>query len=880
MSNVNKQINDNNIQNKKGNEINTCLPYSILERLQKKSASILRDNCTITHELESIIIITEFISSYEKEVEDKRQLLHIIKEKEKKGLSPFDNLLSFLHERETILNKQFDDLKEKDIRLSIKEKIIQKILDKKIKSIKNITSLDYYKTMNKQKSKKYYSIQNEKKYKLCLLLENLITYHKKIDSLREDNKNNQNETRIIKNSKIIKTYSSQLLSKNNQPVITIKKRNRNSYHREYSMENKDIKLRLSFTNKANEECEEEKLKEKEKNDLTEKIKEEIKNQIDSNRNKEVSNNKFPFDRIDDISFREGFNQNDNSHLVLSKREEKKESPRNVIEEIKKALIESSTQTLESIDAKKESIQSDSRVRDIRKTRFKVYQQLFSSEKKHDNQKHNFYLEKFLISQRHSIKGGDNQTISKEEIIDDKSMDNNNNIEDKVINSKTEKELNCDCIMKDEVQMESKEFEIKKEIDEIQTYEESLYGKKEDNKDPFINVQLEQKNLEDNKVLYNENKDIYNCSTSKEIDNRDTNQLNTEIEKELDLNNVQTQREINVNNLNKGKLLVGQVSENPNEQNIKDNNIHQVDIFEPNEETKENKDELIQQNSIQSASVLNKEKERTKQEQSIEILNEIIDNVKTVPENQMNEISHSQISMISSQGKENFEQSSIQKESILMPETQCNINYDDVSEHSRKTAMVPVNRPNIFNDSSSLMEIKESELCISQYRKTEMNRPRERYIIKPGKDEFDFWALFGFGKKKEKPKLIVPVIKKNLALVIKEEKIKKGNKIIIKVYRKKANLIQQINNYIKIVSLYQMIWRYFKKKEYIDTMREVSIEERKKSERIFDYTISEGSNIKEEKYTNNINKMKEIVNETKSIEKDLTEFIKGIEDNPS
>ena len=394
------------------------------------------------------------------------------------------------------------------------------------------------------------------------------------------------------------------------------------------------------------------------------------------------------------------------------------------------------------------------------------------------------------------------------------------------------------------------------------------------------MQLEQKNLEDNKVLYNENKDIYNCSTSKEIDNRDTNQLNTEIEKELDLNNVQTQREINVNNLNKGKLLVGQVSENPHEQNIKDNNIHQVDIFEPKEETKENKDELIQQNSIQSTSVLNKEKERTKQEQSIEILNEIIDNVKTVPENQMNEISHSQISMISSQGKENFEQSSIQKESILMPETQCNINYDDVSEHSRKTAMVPVNRPNIFNDSSSLMEIKESELCISQYRKTEMNRPRERYIIKPGKDKFDFWALFGFGKKKEKPKLIVPVIKKNLALVIKEAKIKKGNKIIIKVYRKKANLIQQINNYIKIVSLYQMIWRYFKKKEYIDTMREVSIEERKKSERIFDYTISEGSNIKEEKYTNNINKMKEIVNETKSIEKDLTEFIKGIEDNPS
>ena len=72
--------------------------------------------------------------------------MHIIKEKEKKGLSPFDNLLSFFHERETILNKQFDDLKEKDIRLSIKEKIIQKILDKKSKkSFKKLfTSIKRY----------------------------------------------------------------------------------------------------------------------------------------------------------------------------------------------------------------------------------------------------------------------------------------------------------------------------------------------------------------------------------------------------------------------------------------------------------------------------------------------------------------------------------------------------------------------------------------------------------------------------------------------------------------------------------------------------------------------------------------------------------------
>ena len=448
-------------------------------------------------------------------------------------------------------------------------------------------------------------------------------------------------------------------------------------------------------------------------------------------------------------------------------------------------------------------------------------------------------------------------------------------------------------------MDNKESEIRKEIDEIQTYEESLYGKKDDTKELLlndqINLQLEQNNLEENKVLNNENKEIY-CSTSKEIDNRDTNQPNKEIEEELELKNEPIQKEKNINILNKGKIMITN-SENPNqnnEQNINKN--QQVGIFEPtNEETKNSKDEQIQYNSIKSATILNKE-ERTKQEQSIEIINEIIDvcNVKTVQENQKNEISHTQISMISSQGNENFEQSSIQKindyssnevkdkkddSNFLMPETQYNINNDDSSEHSRKTAMVSVNRPHIYNDSSSLMEIKESELCISNYRKTEMNRPREKYIIKPGRDKFDFWALFGFGKKKEKPKLIVPVIKKNLALVIKEEKIKKGIKIILKVYRKKANIIQKIYNYINIVSLYQMIWRYYKRKEYIDTLREVSKEEKRKLEKIFDYTISEGSNIKEEQSINNINKMKEIVNETKSIEKELTEFIQGIEENP-
>ena len=39
-------------------------------------------------------IVSSMKEIAEKEVEEKRQLLHIIKEKEKKGLSPFDNLLS------------------------------------------------------------------------------------------------------------------------------------------------------------------------------------------------------------------------------------------------------------------------------------------------------------------------------------------------------------------------------------------------------------------------------------------------------------------------------------------------------------------------------------------------------------------------------------------------------------------------------------------------------------------------------------------------------------------------------------------------------------------------------------------------------------------
>ena len=88
------------------------------------------------------------------------------------------------------------------------------------------------------------------------------------------------------------------------------------------------------------------------------------------------------------------------------------------------------------------------------------------------------------------------------------------------------------------------------------------------------------------------------------------------------------------------------------------------------------------------------------------------------------------------------------------------------------------------------------------------------------------------------------------------------------------------NYITLIKFYQMIWRNYMKKEFIDILKEISKEKINKTDRIFDYTITEGSNIKEEKYTNNINKMKEIVNETKSIEKSMTEFIKEIEEHPS
>ena len=64
---------------------------------------------------------------------------------------------------------------------------------------------------------------------------------------------------------------------------------------------------------------------------------------------------------------------------------------------------------------------------------------------------------------------------------------------------------------DKFQIDSKESELRKEIDDIQTYEESLHGKKEDNKDLLINEQqsILINQMEVNKHKENDNIQIIN-----------------------------------------------------------------------------------------------------------------------------------------------------------------------------------------------------------------------------------------------------------------------------------------------------------------------------------------------------------------------------------
>lgn len=235
---------------------------------------------------------------------------------------------------------------------------------------------------------------------------------------------------------------------------------------------------------------------------------------------------------------------------------------------------------------------------------------------------------------------------------------------------------------------------------------------------------------------------------------------------------------------------------------------------------------------------------------------------------------------SNQNKSKKENSSL----FFVPETQYNIYYDDNSEYSRKTAYDPAKRPYIYTgEDNNLILSKEHDFCINQnLRKTEMARPFKRPLIKPGIKEFDFWGLFNFWDKKkndEKPQLILPVIKRNLAGVIIEEKIKKGyEKIKALIMKKLQNIYLLIKSYdIKKQKLYELFWKYSKKKLYINIIIKIFVELKIKNDNFIFSTISEDMiNSREDiNYTNNLKEIQKITKETKIIEANLAKFTNEI-----
>ena len=235
---------------------------------------------------------------------------------------------------------------------------------------------------------------------------------------------------------------------------------------------------------------------------------------------------------------------------------------------------------------------------------------------------------------------------------------------------------------------------------------------------------------------------------------------------------------------------------------------------------------------------------------------------------------------SNQNKSKKENSSL----FFVPETQYNIYYDDNSEYSRKTAYEPAKRPYIYTgEDNNLILSKEQDFCINQnLRKTAMARPFKRPLIKPGIKEFDFWGLFNFWDKKkndEKPRLILPVIKSNLAGVIIEEKIKKGyEKIKTLIMKKLQNIYFLIKRYdIKKQKLYELFWKYSKKKLYINIIIKIFVELKVKNDNFIFSTISEDMiNSREDiNYTNNLKEIQKITKETKIIEANLAKFTNEI-----
>ena len=120
---VNKQFkNDEHLLRKRVRRfIDKYLSYEIIEKFQQQTSNVLHSVSDISYNLESLLIILEFIDSLQFEIIGKKELLTNLQKTKKIESTNFNNIIFALNEKENLLNKQFNSLRDKEIRVAMKE---------------------------------------------------------------------------------------------------------------------------------------------------------------------------------------------------------------------------------------------------------------------------------------------------------------------------------------------------------------------------------------------------------------------------------------------------------------------------------------------------------------------------------------------------------------------------------------------------------------------------------------------------------------------------------------------------------------------------------------------------------------------------------------
>ena len=160
---------------------------NIIDKLKQTITKHLKSSITTSDNLSHIIIIHNFIDSLKQEISSKNKLLqNLLQDISNNATSELNNAIKYLHHKESFLNEQFEILKQKEMNITIKERVIKGIVNNRIKNINNITSKQYFYPKRKTQIKHRY-IQDDNNYKLSSLLEKIITQNKLFQRyLKED----------------------------------------------------------------------------------------------------------------------------------------------------------------------------------------------------------------------------------------------------------------------------------------------------------------------------------------------------------------------------------------------------------------------------------------------------------------------------------------------------------------------------------------------------------------------------------------------------------------------------------------------------------------------------------------------------------------------